>query len=224
MTGRSVPVEIERVGPLTCHVRGVSHMGVHTEFTGMTAPQMARVGEVIEAAREENTVFIARCQETAAEVAGVFGRALAAGDIAEHQLFSLDYTGIQDTDPQQYLSPSTVLCDRMLPPIIGRVKDADAHVVFCAAVDASGYLATHNLEYSKPQRRFETVWNTANSRNRRIYEDRAGAMAASNMLPYIVQTYPRDMGGGVVVMLKEFDAPITVRGRHWGGLRLAVKA
>ena len=32
------------------------------------------------------------------------------------------------------------------------------------------------------------------------------------------------MGGGTVVMLKEFDAPITVRGRHWGAMRLAIKA
>jgi methyl-accepting chemotaxis protein len=39
----------------------------------------------------------------------------------------------------------------------------------------------------------------------------------------MVQTYPRDMGGGVFILLKEFDAPITVRGRHWGAVRLAIK-
>jgi methyl-accepting chemotaxis protein len=31
------------------------------------------------------------------------------------------------------------------------------------------------------------------------------------------------MGGGNFVVLKEAAAPITVSGRHWGGMRLAFK-
>jgi methyl-accepting chemotaxis protein len=31
------------------------------------------------------------------------------------------------------------------------------------------------------------------------------------------------MGGGQFVVMKEVAAPITVAGRHWGGLRLAFK-
>ncbi len=31
------------------------------------------------------------------------------------------------------------------------------------------------------------------------------------------------MGGGVFVLMKDVSAPITVRGRHWGGVRLAYK-
>jgi methyl-accepting chemotaxis protein len=36
-----------------------------------------------------------------------------------------------------------------------------------------------------------------------------------------VQTYARDLGGGNVMLLKELDAPITVKGRNWCGVRLA---
>ena len=59
-------------------------------------------------------------------------------------------------------------------------------------------------------------------RNRRVFDDRAGILAARCLKP-IVQTYARDLGGGNIVLLKEIDAPIAVGGRHWGGVRLAVK-
>ena len=32
--------------------------------------------------------------------------------------------------------------------------------------------------------------------------------------------YRRDMGGGNVVLMKSAAAPITIRGRHWGGLSM----
>jgi methyl-accepting chemotaxis protein len=223
LAGRTVPVDIAGIGSVSCRVCAISDMGVHVAFAGLTAAQQASIGCALERARTQNATYVARCRETAAAVAEAFARALAAGQISEAQLFDHRYTEIEGTSPRQCMSPSTALCDRLLPAIIDRVKDSDPQVAFCAAVDAGGYLATHNREYSKPQRPGDTVWNTANSRNRRVYEDRTGILAARNTLPFIVQTYPRDMGGGQVVVLKEFDAPVTVGGRHWGALRLAVK-
>jgi methyl-accepting chemotaxis protein len=61
------------------------------------------------------------------------------------------------------------------------------------------------------------------ARNRRIFDDRAGLAAARSVRPYIIQNYPRDMGGGVMVMCKEIAAPIRIQGRHWGGFRTAYK-
>jgi methyl-accepting chemotaxis protein len=63
----------------------------------------------------------------------------------------------------------------------------------------------------------------ANSRNRRIFDDRAGLSAGRLTQPFLVQAYPRDMGDGNRVLLKEFDAPIVVNGARWGAIRLAVK-
>jgi methyl-accepting chemotaxis protein len=31
------------------------------------------------------------------------------------------------------------------------------------------------------------------------------------------------MGNGVIVTMQEIDAPIRVRGKHWGGIRTAYK-
>ena len=75
----------------------------------------------------------------------------------------------------------------------------------------------------KPPKPGDLAWNTANCRNRRIFDDRAGLSAARNVRPYLIQSYPRDMGNGVVIMMREIDAPVRVFGKHWGGFRTAYK-
>ena len=97
-------------------------------------------------------------------------------------------------------------------------------IIFCCAADRNGYIATHNLKVSQPQRPDDPIWNAANCRNRRIFNDRAGLLAAQNRQPVLHQTYDRDMGGGNVVFLKEADCPIMVNGEHWGNLRLGYSA
>jgi methyl-accepting chemotaxis protein len=99
----------------------------------------------------------------------------------------------------------------------------DPQVVFCIAADRNGYIACHNQKYNHAQRAGDVVWNTANCRNRRIFNDRTGLASARNTKPFLLQTYRRDMGGGQFVLLKEAAAPISVNGRHWGGLRLAYR-
>ncbi len=121
------------------------------------------------------------------------------------------------------LTDATAVCDQLLPSIIEPVQQADAAVVFCAACDLNGYIATHNRIYSEPQRVGQRDWNMANSRNRRVFDDRNGLLAARTTLPILIQSYQRDMGAGIRVMLKEFDAPIVVAGTRWGAMRVAVK-
>ena len=67
------------------------------------------------------------------------------------------------------------------------------------------------------------MWNSANCRNRRLFNDRTGAAAGSSTRPFLLQTYRRDMGGGEFVLMKDVSAPITVNGRHWGGFRIGFK-
>ena len=110
-----------------------------------------------------------------------------------------------------------------MPAIQEPFLDHDPRVVFCAAVDRNGYLPTHNNIYSHPPSD-DPVWNAANCRNRRIFDDRTGLAAGRNTKPFILQTYRRDMGGGNFVLMKDLSAPIFVEGRHWGGLRVGYKA
>ncbi|TCO83762.1 methyl-accepting chemotaxis protein [Plasticicumulans lactativorans] len=164
--------------------------------------------------------YVQRVKQLAAEVSALFTQALAKGEIGLDDLFDRNYRPIAGTDPQQYLTRFTLFTDRVLPPLQEAVLATDARVAFCAAVDDHGYLPTHNRKYAEAQRK-DPVWNAAHCRNRRIFNDRTGLASARNTRPVLLQTYRRDMGGGRFVLMKEVSAPITVDGRHWGGLRLA---
>jgi methyl-accepting chemotaxis protein len=80
----------------------------------------------------------------------------------------------------------------------------------------------HNRAVSQPQRPGDPVWNNANSRNRRIFDDRTGITAARSTRPATVQAYRREVGDRIV-MVREVDAPIRVQGRHWGACRTAYR-
>jgi len=142
--------------------------------------------------------------------------------ITMQDLFDEDYKPIANTNPPQHTTRFIQLTDRLFPQVQERVLQMSEKVVFCIAADRNGYIATHNKKYSQPQRG-DLVWDTANSRYRRIFNDRTGLASARNQRPFLLQTYRRDMGGGNFVIMKEASAPIMVKGRHWGGLRLAFK-
>jgi methyl-accepting chemotaxis protein len=169
----------------------------------------------------EDSLYIRGAQQAAAEIGALLQQALASGAIQPAQLFDEQYRPIADTQPAQHLTAFTALADRLFPQVQERQLGLSKKVVFCIAVDRNGYVATHNRSYCQPQRPGELAWNTANSRYRRIFNDRTGLASARNQRPFLLQTYRRDMGGGRFVLLKEAAAPIVVNGRHWGGLRLA---
>lgn len=103
-----------------------------------------------------------------------------------------------------------------------RLLELSERVTFCIAVDRNGYVATRNKKYNHP-RRGDVAWDAANSRYRRIFTDRAGLAAGRNQRPFLLQTYRRDMGAGKFIVVKEADAPISVQGKHWGGVRLGFR-
>ncbi len=168
----------------------------------------------------DDSPFIERVKSDAGQIANLFEAAIASGQISEAQLFSRDYRAIPNTNPEQVMSPFTELTDKLLPAIQEAALQQSDKVIFCAAVNLDGYLPTHNRKFSKPQGP-DVAWNTGNSRNRRIFDDRVGLKAGQNTRPFLLQVYRRDMGGGEFRIMKDVSAPIKVLGRHWGGLRLA---
>ena len=173
-------------------------------------------------AESADTRFIDVVQRTALRIGRLFEEAVARGEISENDLFDRDYRPIPGTDPQQLTARFTDFTDRVLPPVQEPLMEFDPRVVFSAAVDDNGYLPTHNVKFSKPQGP-DPVWNAANCRNLRLFNDRTGLGAGRNTRAFLLQTYRRDMGGGVFVLMKDASAPIYVNGRHWGGLRMGYR-
>jgi methyl-accepting chemotaxis protein len=177
---------------------------------------------VLAGASHADSALIDFVRQAAGQIGELFEQAVETGRIRAEALFDQRYQAIPNTNPQQVMAPYTALTDALLPAIQEPALGLDRRIVFCAAVDRNGYLPTHNRKYSQPQGG-DPVWNTANCRNRRIFDDRVGLRAGRSREPFLLQVYRRDMGGGEFVLMKDLSAPIEVRGRHWGGLRLAYR-
>ncbi|MEW5726978.1 MAG: methyl-accepting chemotaxis protein, partial [Pseudomonadota bacterium] len=162
--------------------------------------------------RTNDTRFIEFVVDNARRISGIFEQAVATGRITMAELFDDNYVAVPGSNPVQHLTKFVNFTDSVLPEIQEAALSFDPKVAFCAAVDRNGYLPTHNRKFSQPQGA-DPVWNNANCRNRRIFNDRTGLRAGQNTEPFLLQTYRRDMGGGQFVMMKDISAPIIVQGR-----------
>jgi methyl-accepting chemotaxis protein len=188
-------------------------VGISENLVGLTAASGIETTD---------TPFIRAAQEAAAAATALFEAALKEGRLSLADLFDDRYEPVAGSNPAQVMTRFVALTDRVLPAVQEPVLGLDPRVVFCAAIDRNGYLPTHNRKFSQPQGH-DAVWNAANCRNRRIFDDRVGLAAGRNTRPFLLQTYRRDMGGGQFAQMKDVSAPVFVQGRHWGGVRIGYK-
>ncbi|WP_315783568.1 methyl-accepting chemotaxis protein [Bradyrhizobium sp. SZCCHNPS1003] len=161
--------------------------------------------------------------DTARQISATFEGAIDRGEITLADLMDESYREIPGTNPKQYMTRYVEFTDRVLPAIQDPIQGSDPRIVFCVAWARGGYLPTHNPNYRKPQGP-DPVWNNANCRNRRLFDDRAvKKVAAASNKPFLLQTYRRDMGGGQFVLMKDLSAPIVIKGRHWGAFRMGFR-
>ncbi|MDI3561041.1 methyl-accepting chemotaxis protein [Bradyrhizobium sp. Arg816] len=214
---------LEGVGACRLRVIEQSKAGARAQFVSPDADLSEKIEDRLWSIHEENTEFVTRAMEAGTALTRIFEQAVARGEVKIDDLFDTDYAEIAGTNPQQYRTKYLDWADRALPAFQEAFLAKEPRMAFCAMVDRNGFLPVHNKIYSHPQRPGDTAWNTANSRNRRIFNDPAGLAAARNLRSYLVQSYARDMGNGNTVMMREIDVPIRVQGRHWGGFRTAYK-
>lgn len=166
-----------------------------------------------------DSAMIQTAIDTALKISEALEEELSSGRVTVDELFDYNYEEISGTDPQQYLCRTTAITDRVLPQFQEPALENAASILSVVSIDINGYMPTHNMNVSHPQGT-DPVWNAANCRQRRMWDDWVGQQAAQNKETFLLQTYRRDMGGGKYVFLKDVSSPITVNGRHWGGLRV----
>lgn len=219
------PLRAKLDGIGACEIRLIERaaFGVRAEFVSPDAALRDRIEDRIWNIHDENTEFVTRAMEAGDALTKIFETAVAKGHITLADLFDDNYVKIDGTEPAQYRTRFLHWTDRALPDFQESFVAKDPRLAFCVAIDRNGYLPVHNKIYSRPQRSGDVAWNTANARNRRIFDDPAGLAAGRNQRSYLIQSYARDMGNGTTVMMREIDVPIRVNGRHWGGFRMAYK-
>jgi methyl-accepting chemotaxis protein len=219
----SLNATLESIGACRVRIHEYSKAGAKARFDAPDAALSEKIEDKLWSIHDENTEFVTRAMEAGTALTKIFEDAVADGAIPIDDMFDTDYVEIAGTNPQQHRTRILAWADRALPSFQEAFLAKDPRMVFCAMIDRNGYLPVHNKIYSHPQRPGDVVWNTANSRNRRIFNDPAGLAAGRNLRSYLIQSYARDMGNGQTIMMREIDVPIRVNGRHWGGFRTAYK-
>ena len=220
---QSLDATVENVGACRIRVSEHSKAGAQALFERLDAELTERIEDRLWAIRDENTEFVTRAMEAGTALTRIFEDAVAGRAISIDDMFDTDYVEITGSNPLQHRTRILDWADRALPAFQEAFLSKDPRMVFCVAIDRNGYLPVHNKIYSHPQRPGDVAWNTANCRNRRIFNDPAGLAAGRNQRSYLIQSYARDMGNGKTIMMREIDVPIRVKGRHWGGFRTAYK-
>jgi methyl-accepting chemotaxis protein len=220
---QSLEAVLESIGGCRIRTGERSKAGAWARFEAPDAALTEKIEDRLWAIHDENTEFVTRAMEAGTALTALFEQAVASGAISIDDMFDEDYVEIPGTDPLQHRTRILNWADRALPPFQEAFLARDPRMVFGVMIDRNGYLPVHNKIYSHPQRPGDVAWNTANSRNRRIFNDAAGLAAGRNLRSYLIQSYARDMGNGKTIMMREIDVPIRVNGRHWGGFRTAYK-
>jgi methyl-accepting chemotaxis protein len=214
---------LQNVGACRIRIGERGKAGVLAQFDRPDAALKEAIEDALWAIHDENTEFVTRAMEAGVALTKIFENGVASGAISIEDMFDTDYIEIPGTNPVQHRTRILDWADRALPAFQEAFLAKDPRMAFCATIDRNGYLPVHNKIYSHPQRPGDVTWNTANSRNRRIFNDAAGLAAGRNQRAYMVQSYARDMGNGKAIMMREIDVPIRVKGRHWGAFRTAYR-
>jgi methyl-accepting chemotaxis protein len=221
--GQSLDAVLVEIGDCRICIGEKTKGGTQAAFERPAAATIERIEDKLWALQDANTEAVARAMEVGRELTKIFESAVAGGAISMEDLFDTDYVEIAGSNPVQHRTRFLDWADRALPALQEAFLARDKTMAFAAMIDRNGYLPVHNKIYSHPQKPGDVASTTANSRNPRIFNEAAGLAAGQNTRAYLIQTYARDMGNGITVMMREIDVPVRVRGRHWGGFRTAYR-
>lgn len=221
--GQSFDATLQDIGACRIRIGERLKAGTQARFERANAALTEKIEDKLWSIQDDNTEAVTRAMEAGAALKKIFENGIDSGAISIEDMFDTNYVEIPGSNPVQYRTKILDWADRALPPFQEAFLARDKRMAFCVMIDTNGYLPVHNKIYSHPQRPGDVTWNTANSRNRRIFNDPAGLAAGRNQRAYLIQSYARDMGNGNTVMMREIDVPIRVKGRHWGGFRTAYR-
>ncbi len=213
--------DIDGIGACRIRISDQTEFGAQSDFVGNNAALIESIEDTLFNLHDENAEGIARAMDAGVAATKIFESAIANGRIGIADLFDTDYVPIEASNPPQFRSRFTEFMERELSDLQDSILAMDPRLRFAALADRNGYIAMNNKACSLPQRPDDPAWNVTNCRNRRFFNDAAGLAAAHNTRTYFIQSYPRDMGNGVRVRMREICVPIRIAGKHWGVFRTA---
>jgi methyl-accepting chemotaxis protein len=157
-------------------------------------------------------------KRAAQSISQIFDQAVDAGRIKIEDLFDDTYQPIPDTNPPKFKTRFDDFTDQVLVPVQEQLLEQNKWLVYGIFCDRKGYVPTHNRKFSQPLTGDEKV-DFINNRTKRMFNDPVGKRCGSHEQPFLLQTYRRDTGE----IMHDISAPVYVKGRHVGGVRIGYK-
>ena len=170
---------------------------------------------------EELTLEKARVAASlgARQYGDMFDEAIDSGLVTVNDVFDRAYVEIKGYafgGKPKYHTRYDALTDRAVLVFQDKFLE-DEDFVFAVGVDENGYLPTHDTKFQQPLTG-DPQQDLAGNRTKRMFNDPVGLTAGKNVQPTLVQVYKRDTGE----TMWDVSSPIYVKGKHWGGFRVAV--
>lgn len=166
-----------------------------------------------------DTPYITAVLHGAAEITRRFEAGLEAGRVTLDALWDEAYQPVPGTHPPKFTNRALPFYQSALADLLEGIAGLTPKTILCVATDRKGYLPVHNKRFSQPPRSDDPDWNGQNSRDRIMMTDRTAQAGLTSDKPFLVQTYRRRLGSKVE-LLKDVSAPVFVKGRRWGVLRI----
>jgi methyl-accepting chemotaxis protein len=188
-----------------------------TALTGVAEKIFSTVGRFSVGTRHDQIKALA--SEMRDRLVAVIERGIAENRITLADLFDRKYRPLANTSPQKYSTSFDRFFDQFVSPVQEEILARQSSLFFVICVDDHGYVASHNLRYSKPLTGDADV-DRNNNRTKRLFNDKTGLKAAQNVEPFLLQTYMRDTGE----IMNDLSTPVYIGNRHWGAVRIGYQA
>src|SRR5438270_9070999 len=169
----------------------------------------------------DDTPFILKAQDACRQIEAAIEQAIDGDELSLDDVFDTEYRLIEGSNPVQYDVRFNDAADRLVRPLLDRIKGGDTRIIGSAISDMNGYLPTHLSERSHPQGS-DPVWNDEHCRNKRILIDDTTRMALASDKPATLATYRMELGEEYTPVKNVF-VPLRIKGRRWGNFELAYR-
>jgi methyl-accepting chemotaxis protein len=136
----------------------------------------------------------------------------------EERVFSRLYFPIPKTDPLKFTTPYDTLADRDLVGVEDKTLARSPAWQYAIVTDINGYVPAHNTRFAQPLTGV-SAQDYVNNRTKRMFGDIASLAAARNEGHFLIQRVRLETGD----VIYDLSVPVTVRGKHWGCVRIGYR-
>ena len=221
--GQRGEIVIADLPALGCRITVVSDLGLHMAFDEAQATACEPLRRLIAHLDGLHAPLIGNAQSCAHRVAAELEEAIRKGHLTEDDLFDTDYVRIPQTSPVEFRNRALPALERVLPPVFARMSGEDPKLAFVLAADRNGFVAVQHSGAAPDARLVSTDRDGELDHRRHIVQDCACILAPRTVRAKPSRERRREGRAQDVPSIRQFDAPLRVNGRYWGGLRVGYR-